>query len=121
MARSALAHLEDMLEAIRRIREYTRGGEAAFRRNAMARDAVIARLIQIGQAAKDAQEDGLDLAALAPQVPWRSVAGMRDRLAHKYWDADHAIVWNVVAKELDNVEQAVKSILSKKRRAARRP
>jgi uncharacterized protein with HEPN domain len=121
MARAALDRLADVLEAIGKIREYTRGGETAFRGSAMARDAVLARLIQIGQAIKDAQDEGLDLAALAPQVPWRSIAGMRDRVVHKYWDVDHAIVWNVVAKELGNVELAVKSILSKKRRVARRP
>jgi uncharacterized protein with HEPN domain len=118
MARAALAHLEDILAAIRRIRQYTRGGETAFRKSAMARDAVIARLIQIGQAAKDAQDAGLELAALAPQVPWRSVAGMRDRLVHKYWDADHAIVWNVVANELGKLENAVKALLAGKARGA---
>jgi uncharacterized protein with HEPN domain len=120
MARAALAHLEDMLEAIRRIRAYTRGGEAAFRKNAMARDAVIARLIQIGQAAKDAQDEGLDLPALAPQVPWRDVAGMRDRLAHKYWDADPAIVWNVVANELWKLEEAARTLLAGKARVPRK-
>jgi uncharacterized protein with HEPN domain len=111
MTRPALDRLADVLEAIEKIREYTRGEEAAFRGNSMARDAVLARLIQIGQAIKDAQEGGLDLAALAPGVPWRSIAGMRDRLVHKYWDVDHAIVWNVIAKELGNLERAVKKIL----------
>lgn len=116
MARPALDRLVDVLGAIGKIREYTRGEEAAFRRNSMAQDAVVARLIQIGQAIKDAQESGLDLPALAPQVPWRSIAGMRDRLAHKYWDVEHAVVWNVVANELGPLEKAVKAVLAKKRR-----
>ena len=120
MGRLALDRLADVLEAIGKIREYTRGAEAAFRRNSMARDAVLVRLIQIGQAIKDAQDAGLDLPALAPQVPWRSIAGMRDRLVHKYWDVNHAIVWNVIANELDNLERAVKKLIAKKRRPARR-
>ena len=112
--------LADILEAIAKIRIYARGGEAAFRRSSMTRDAVAVRLIQIGQAIKDAQDGGLDLPALAPQVPWRNIAGMRDRLAHKYWDANHGIVWNVVANELDTLESAVKEILGRKARSAGR-
>ncbi|HSG74651.1 MAG TPA: HepT-like ribonuclease domain-containing protein [Burkholderiales bacterium] len=119
MARPAFDRLADVLEAIEKIREYTRGDEAAFRRNSMARDAVVARLIHIGQAIKDAQEGGLDLPTLAPQVPWRSIAGMRDRLVHKYWDVDHAIVWNVISSELGNLERAVKEIASRTKRGAR--
>ena len=119
MARSPLDPLADVLAAIDRIRDYTRGGEAAFRKSSMTRDAVIARLIQIGQAVKDAQDEGLDLPALEPGIAWRSIAGMRDRLAHKYWDADPAIVWGVVANELDKLASTVRSILAEDRRAAR--
>ena len=116
MSHPALDRLADVLEAVGKIRVYARGGEAAFRRNSMARDAVAVRLIQIGQAIKDAQEGGLDLPVLAPQVPWRDIAGMRDRLAHKYWDVNHVIVWNVVANDLDGLERAVKKILRGKAR-----
>jgi len=119
MARPALDRLADVLEAIGKIREYTRGDAAAFRRNSMARDAVQARLIHIGQAIKDAQDGGLDLPTLAPRVPWRSIAGMRDRLVHKYWDVDHAVVWNVITSDLGNLERAVKGILAKGRRDTR--
>jgi uncharacterized protein with HEPN domain len=116
----ATDRLADVLDAISRIRAYAHEGEARFRKDAMTRDAVGMRLIQIGQAVKDAQDAGLDLPALAPDVPWRSIAGMRDRLAHKYWDVDHAVVWNVVANELDPLEKAVKGILAKKRRGGGR-
>lgn len=116
----ATDRLEDVLEAIARIRTYARGGEARFRKHEMTRDAVGMRLVQIGQAVKDAQDAGLDLPALAPEVPWRSISGMRDRLAHKYWDADHAVVWNVVANEIDKLEKAVKRILAKKRQSGRK-
>lgn len=114
MARAPLDHLTDVLEAIAKIRQYTRGGEAAFRRSSMARDAVIARLIQIGQAVKDVQEAGVNLDRLAPGVPWRDVAGMRDRLAHKYWDADSAIIWNVVVTDLSKLQRAVQALTAER-------
>jgi hypothetical protein len=67
MALDALDYLGDVLEAVAKIREYTRGGESAFRKESMVRDAVTVRFNQIGQAVKNAQHEGLDLAALAPR------------------------------------------------------
>jgi len=114
LARSATDHLRDVLEAIAVVQSYTREGRAAFEKSGLIRDAVSARLIQIGQAVKDAQAEGLDLAKLAPDIPWRSVAGMRDRLAHKYWLLDAALVWAVVERDLPKLRDAVQAILDRK-------
>ena len=111
MARSATDHLRDVLEAIAAIETYTRKGKREFERNAMLRDAVVARLIQIGQAIKDAQAEGLDLPRLSPDIPWQSITGMRDKLAHKYWLMDIEIVWAVVEKDLPQVRVAIRTIL----------
>jgi uncharacterized protein with HEPN domain len=114
VARAPQDHLRDLLEAIEAIEGYTTGGEAEFNRKAMVRDAVCARLIQIGQAVKDAHAEGLDLAALQPQIAWRSVAGMRDRLAHKYALLDKTLVWAVVEHELPRLREAVRAILARR-------
>lgn len=112
MARAAVDHLRDVLDAIDAIDRYTKSGKEVFDRDAMVRDATCARLIQIGQAVKDAQAEGLDLAALQPQIPWRSIAGMRDRLAHKYVLLDKALVWAVVERDLPPLRDAVEAILA---------
>jgi uncharacterized protein with HEPN domain len=114
VARSPLDHLRDVLEAIAAIGEYTRRGRSAFEKDAMSRDAVVARLIQIGQAVKDARTEGLDLQKMKPDIPWRDIAGMRDRLAHKYWLLDTAIIWAVVEHELPRLRDAVEDILSRR-------
>jgi uncharacterized protein with HEPN domain len=114
VARAATDHLRDVLEAIEAIQRYTRGGQAQFVREAMVRDAVCARLIQIGQAVKDTQAEGSDLLALQPDIAWRSIAGMRDRLAHKYALLDKALVWAVVERELPRLEEAVRAILARR-------
>lgn len=114
MARTAADHLRDALEAIEAIETYTRKGKREFERNPMLRDAVVARLIQIGQAVKDAQAEDLDLPRLAPDIPWHSVAGMRDKLAHKYWLLDVGIVWAVVERELPRLRGAAEGILKKR-------
>lgn len=76
----------------------------------MARDAVIARIIQIGEAVKGAQAGGLDLEQLDPDVPWRQIAGMRDILSHQYWRADPAVIWAVAAEDLKPLEASAKRI-----------
>ena len=111
MARSAADHLRDVLDAIAAIQGYTAKGKREFVRNPMLRDAVVARLIQIGQAVKDAQADGLDLPRIAPEIPWNNIAGMRDKLAHKYWLMDIDIVWAVVEKELPRLLVAAKGVI----------
>lgn len=116
MTRKAEDHLQDVLEAVAAITAYTRKGKQAFDKDPMLRDAVAARLIQIGQSVKDAQSEGLDLPRLQPGTPWRNIAGMRDRLAHKYWLLDAAIVWSVVRNDLPKLRKAVLQILLPSRR-----
>ena len=110
MARRPAEYLADIQEAAGAIRAYTRSGKPAFLRNAMARDAVIARIIQIGEAVKGAQAGGIDLERLAPEVPWPQIAGMRDLLSHQYWRTDPQIVWAVVAKDLRPLEASLRKL-----------
>jgi uncharacterized protein with HEPN domain len=121
MARRPAEYLTDILDALAAVRAYTRAGRAAFLRSAMARDAVIARLTQIGEAVKGAQAGGIDLESLAPEVPWRQISGMRDILSHQYWRTDPVIIWDVAAKDLKPLEAAIRRIRGKGLRRSRRP
>jgi uncharacterized protein with HEPN domain len=120
MARRPEEYLADILESAAAIRAYTRSGRRAFLRSAMARDAVIGRIIQIGEAVKGAQAGGIDLERLAPGVPWQQIAGMRDLLSHQYWRTDPQIVWAVVAKDLKPLEASVRKIRPARRSAKRK-
>ena len=120
MARPPEEYLADILEAAAAILTYTRKGKAAFLRSAMARDAVIARIIQIGEAVKGAHAGGIDLEAHAPAIPWQEIAGMRDILSHQYWRTDSQIVWGVVVKDLKPLAAAIAKIRGKRLRRSRR-
>jgi uncharacterized protein with HEPN domain len=56
----------------------------------------------------------MDLRALHPSVPWKEIAGTRDRLSHGYDDVDYQVLWDAVQKDvpalLATVEQMLKEI-----------
>ena len=48
----------------------------------------------------------------SPQIPWREIVGMRNRLVHGYASVDHDIVWDVVAGDLAEVIDSLQELLS---------
>jgi uncharacterized protein with HEPN domain len=71
-------------------------------------DAVRVRPIEIGEAAKAIPAE---LLASEPALPWTQIAGMRDRLAHRYFDTSHAILAATVSDDLPELEAAVGRLL----------
>jgi len=97
--------LEDILAAIDAIRAHLTRGELS---DSLVFDAVRVRLIEIGEAVKALPAD---LLANKPDLPWAQIAGMRDRLAHRYFDTSHAIVAATVEHDVPELEQATRSLL----------
>jgi len=67
-------------------------------------DAVRVRLIEIGEAVKGLSSTLLEQ---VPTIPWNQIAGMRDRLAHRYFDTSRAMLHATVAHDLPELEQVV--------------
>lgn len=72
-------------------------------------DGVRVRLIEIGEAVKSI---GPKLLSREPSVPWKEIARMRDRLVHRYFDTDHAIVEDVVDHDLGPLLGAAQALLA---------
>jgi len=91
-------YLTDIVEAGRRIITYLANMEyAAFLQDTKTQDAVVRNLEIIGEAAKQVSEEFKNA---SPQIPWKNIAGMRDKLIHDYFGVNLDIVWNVVKQDL---------------------
>ena len=114
MTRRRLRHteyLEHVLEAIRRIRRYTRDLDRdGFERDEQVQDAVIRNLEIIGEAARRLLEEYPDVMARYPQVPWKTAYATRNRLAHGYFEIDWNVVWDTVQRSLPEFERQVQQI-----------
>jgi len=90
-------YLADMRGAVERILRYTAGGRAAFFADPMVQDAVIRNLEVMGEAVRQVSAT---TRADHPEIPWKQIAGTRDRVIHGYFTVDLEIVWEIVETEL---------------------
>lgn len=101
------AYLHDMLEAATLIRGYVAGVTfEGFWQNSEKRDAVALRISVLGESAH--KIDKTTEAAL-PAVPFKSIRGMRNRIAHEYGAVDFKIVWAVTQQEINPLIAALET------------
>ncbi len=108
-----LLYLLTMLEAIEKAQKFAArfDGAAAFFQtdDQLYFHASTHLLLAIGEESKKL-EDGLKLQF--PDVPWKLIAGMRNRLAHDYRGIDFELVYSVVQQELPKLKQSLVEMLS---------
>ena len=109
MSRDYKVYLEDILEAIHKIREFTSGTSlTTLSKDAKTLDAVIRNLEVIGEAVKRLPEE---VRSQQPDVEWKKIAGLRDILIHEYFGINVEVVWDVVQHKLLGLEDAVRKLL----------
>ena len=101
-----LGHIRD---AIDDIVSYAGVGRDAFMVDRMRQDAVIRKLEIIGEAVKQLSDETKQRRR---EIPWKQIAGMRDRLTHAYFGVDLSLVWAVVERDLPALATAVSALLS---------
>ncbi len=75
----------------------------AFLGDRRTQQAVVMSLVIIGEAASKLMDQHPDFAAAHPDVPWRSMRGMRNRIAHAYFDINLVVVWETVRVALPDL------------------
>lgn len=102
-------YLEDILEAIKKVEEFTRGMTIeSFKQDVKTIDAVVRNIEVIGEAARKIPQE---LRVQHPTVPWRQVVGARDKVIHEYFGVDLDIVWKTTTEDLPLLKQQIKTLL----------
>lgn len=109
MPKSERARLQHMLDAARDAVAFMQGRSRADLDSDKMLMLAITRLLEIiGEAARGVSSATRDA---HPQVPWRQIAGTRDRLIHAYVDVDLNIVWDIVANDLPPLIRRLEGML----------
>jgi len=101
-------YLAHILECIQRVERFTNEGRSRFFQDVMVQDAVLWNFEVIGEAAKRLDEA---YRAAHPEIPWRSLAGLRDVPIHQYESVDLERVWAIVKGELPGLGEAIAALL----------
>ena len=94
---------------MRRIVAYTAGSSyEKFLEDSKTQDAVIRNLQVIGEAVKKLS---VSLRQTHCDVPWREMAGMRDKIVHDYFGINYDVVWTVARQELSALLPQIEALL----------
>jgi uncharacterized protein with HEPN domain len=114
MSRDLKLYLQDIVDAGNHIRQFVHGIDSweQFKNDEKTSSAVLRKLEIIGEAIKQVP---FKVREQYPNIPWKEMAGMRDRLIHAYFGVDYKLVWKTINSELPDILKAVTSILEHKR------
>ena len=118
MKRDSLLYLVDIIENSGDAERFSADmSYEQFTANKMAVNAVIRSIEIIGEAAKHIPQD---IRAMDASIPWKEMAGMRDKCIHDYVAVDFDVVWTAVKKELPQIRAKVKALLESAKKAGKK-
>ena len=101
-------YLEQILESITKIEQFVSGlDKDQFLKDQKTQSAVIMQLALIGELAKRVS----DATRSAVHVPWKQIAGFRDRAIHDYYQIDLEVAWNTVTLDLNPLGESLRKYL----------
>lgn len=81
-----------------------------FIENETLKRAVVRSLEIIGEATKKIPAD---FKVNWKSIPWKNMAGMRDRLIHNYMGVNYALVWDVIINKIPDLNKQISAVLNK--------
>jgi uncharacterized protein with HEPN domain len=108
--------LDDMIAAAERALGYVEGlTYEQFAADRKTVDAVSYAIVVIGEAASALKDVG---PALAPEIPWADIRGMRNRVTHEYFGVDVKVLWETARADLPSLLASLRAALA---RASQQP
>jgi len=102
--------MRHMLDAARKATEFARTCQRADLDKDEKLALALVRLLEVlGEAAKSVSDQ---CRQECPEIPWRQIAGTRDRLIHGYFDVDLDIIWKIVSVDLPSLVTHLENALA---------
>jgi uncharacterized protein with HEPN domain len=107
-------YLQHILDAIERAITYAAqaGSVDAFKGHPLLQDGIVRNVEVIGEAAIKLHKVAPDIASAHPDIPWKDMRTMRNKLIHDYFDVDLDIVWSTVQRDLPVLATQIRALLT---------
>ncbi len=100
-----------ILRYTRDIRSYIAGNDSnTFMQDAKTISACAFTLGQIGELVKFVEAS---FQKKHPEIPWKSMKGLRNRIVHEYENVDRTVLWGIVSKSIPELEEQLEEILTR--------
>lgn len=108
-----LTYIEQMQESVFLARSYIEGIEKAdFLADKKTQQAVVLNLLVLGENATKVLQLYPEFSARHDDIPWRSMKGMRNRIAHGYFDINLDVVWDTTTQALPPLSHQLDQLLN---------
>ncbi len=108
MKRHYSLFVKDILDCIDKIQEFIGDMDyKQFKDNDLVNSAVIRKLEIIGEASKNIPDF---IREKYPEIPWKDMARMRDKIIHFYFGVDYEIVWKVIKERLPELKEKIERV-----------
>ncbi len=107
--RSQVLYLSEMLAAMEKVERYIAGvSYEEFVRQEQLVDAVERNIEKIGEAAAAVPDD---IRNRHPEVPWKTIVGLRNKVIHHYFAVDHEVIYQIATKNIPETKDMIAGIL----------
>ncbi len=102
-------YLKDILDSIEKVNQFIQDmNYMEFKQDDKTIYAVIRAIEILGEASKQIPKE---MKRIFPDVPWREMAGMRDKLIHNYFGINIEVVWKTAIQDIPPLKPLIESII----------